>query len=658
MFCVIRSTAFRSENSVKDFRNGVRQPATSTTVRSLIGGQDIAKECPGKSLRHGGPRHYTPLPFPFSKAGVMQFGRRLALVLLLAASAFAQEPRRIRFADVGWTDVTATTAIAVEVLRSLGYETETQLLAVPVTFVSLKTGDIDVFLGNWMPTQANDVKPFLAEGAFVDLTVNLEGALFTFAVPSYVHAGGVKSAADLAKFKDKFGGKIYGIEPGNEGNRIVLDLIKNDIYGMGGWQLIESSEQGMLTEVRHAASKGDWILFFGWKPHPMNTSIQMEYLADPLLKWGPGGGASQVHTIISKRFEREHPELVPFFKNLKFSMDMENELMTEILDHKKDPGVAAREWLAKHPEMVAAWLKDGPKPKEGALAAHGNGAANGHGMGFRVPLGAWIDGAVKWVTTRFSTQLRAISETSSRWINMLVARVAAIPPPWIIVLLVVVSIWRQRSPRHAVGMLFGTMLIWNLGYWEATVQTLALVTIASAISVVIGVPVGILAARYPLLFTLLRPVLDTMQTIPTFVYLIPTLMLFGLGIVPGLLSTIIFAIPAAIRLTHLGITSVPAELIEAGVSFGARPVEVLAKIEIPHAMPAILEGVSQTLMLSLSMVVISALVGAEGLGTPVVRALNTVNVAMGFEAGLSIVIVAILLDRLVRRPAVAAAHSR
>ena len=584
------------------------------------------------------------------------------LILLCALFALAVplqagvDTPRVRFADVGWTDVTATTAVASEILKSLDIPIDIQVLSIPVTFMGLKNDDVDVFLGNWMPTQANDVKPYLAENAFIDLSTNLTGALYTFAVPDYAQKAGVNSADDLARFRDKFGGKIYGIEPGNEGNRIALDLIAKNTYGLGSWKLVESSEQGMLTEVKHAVSRGEWILFFGWRPHPMNTAIPMAYLKDPLSKWGPGGGASEVHTIISRSFAQRFPDLVPFFRNLHFTLEMENELMHQILDQKVEPAVAARAWIAAHPDVVQGWLKDGPVRKPAAAGAGNVGDAGA--SRFRVPLGAWIASGVAWLTSRFSNELRAVSETATRWINAAVAKVAAVPPPVVIVLLVLLSAWRQRSPRHALGMLLGTLLIWNLGYWEATVQTLALVITASAISVSIGVPVGILAARHPLLFTLMRPVLDTMQTIPTFVYLIPTLMLFGLGIVPGLLSTIIFAIPAAIRLTHLGITSVPPELIEAGVSFGARPLEVLAKIEIPHAMPAILEGVSQTLMLSLSMVVISALVGAEGLGTPVVRALNTVNVAQGFEAGISIVIVAILLDRLVRRRPASPAHAR
>jgi len=209
--------------------------------------------------------------------------------------------------------------------------------------------------------------------------------------------------------------------------------------------------------------------------------------------------------------------------------------------------------------------------------------------------------------------------------------------------------WLHRRVTLTAFTVLSLLLIINLGLWEETVQTLVLVLYATLICMLIGVPLGIRAAHHPRLNAFLRPVLDLMQTIPTFVYLIPTLILFGLGVVPGLISTIVFAIAAPIRLTALGISEVPKNLLEAGDAFGCTKLQRLWRIELPHAMPTILAGLTQCIMLSLSMVVIAALVGADGLGKPVVRALNTVNIEKGFEAGLAIVIVAILLDRLCRQ---------
>jgi len=220
-------------------------------------------------------------------------------------------------------------------------------------------------------------------------------------------------------------------------------------------------------------------------------------------------------------------------------------------------------------------------------------------------------------------------------------------PPWLfIILLAAFALWYQRKPGTPIFVAVSLLLIWNLGYWEETIQTLSLVIFATGFCLLIGVPIGIAAAHRPWLYRGLRPVLDLMQTIPPFVYLIPTLTLFGLGVVPGLISTIVFAIAAPIRLTYLGISEVPKELLEAGKAFGCTKNNLLLKIEIPAAMSSIRAGLTQCIMLSLSMVVIAALVGADGLGKPVVRALNTVDIASGFEAGLAIVLLAIILDRL------------
>lgn len=268
----------------------------------------------------------------------------------------------------------------------------------------------------------------------------------------------------------------------------------------------------------------------------------------------------------------------------------------------------------------------------------------------KIPIGQWARTLVDYLTDNFHAQFRLFSEGLDWLIQGFVFLLNAIPPLILIAGLMVLSFWLHRKIRLAIGIALSLLLILNLGYWEQTIETIALVVYATSISCVIGIPLGIAAAHRPWLYTMLRPVLDLMQTIPTFVYLIPTLMLFGLGMVPGLISTVIFAIPAPIRLTHLGISQVPQYLIDAGKAFGATRMQLLFKVELPHALPNIMAGLNQCIMLSLSMVVIAALVGADGLGKPVVRALNSVNIAQGIEAGLAIVIVAIVLDRLLKQP--------
>jgi glycine betaine/proline transport system permease protein len=267
---------------------------------------------------------------------------------------------------------------------------------------------------------------------------------------------------------------------------------------------------------------------------------------------------------------------------------------------------------------------------------------------YRIPIGPWAKETVDWLTSHGEWFFNWLSFILSHVIGGILFVLQA-PNPFIVILAVsLIAYGLRRSIMVAVLTCLGLLLIMNQGYWKETTETLALVLAATFVCMIVGVPLGILAARRAWVYSLMRPILDLMQTIPTFVYLIPALILFGLGTVPGLIATVIFAIPAPVRLTRLGIISTPPSLVEAAESFGATPTQVLRKVELPYATPQIMAGLTQTIMLSLSMVVISALVGAAGLGVPVVRALNSVNVAKGFESGLCIVILAIILDRMFR----------
>lgn len=221
-------------------------------------------------------------------------------------------------------------------------------------------------------------------------------------------------------------------------------------------------------------------------------------------------------------------------------------------------------------------------------------------------------------------------------------------PLVIIAVFILITALLQRSWKICLFVFLGFLFILNQGYWEETTESLTLVLSACVVCMIVGVPIGIAAAHRPKLYVYMRPVLDLMQTLPTFVYLIPAIVFFGIGMVPGLMATVIFVLPAPIRLTHLGISSTPAALTEAADAFGATSTQKLWKVELPYALPQIMAGLNQTIMLSLSMVVIAALVGADGLGVPVVRALNQVNTALGFESGFIIVVVAIMLDRILR----------
>lgn len=277
---------------------------------------------------------------------------------------------------------------------------------------------------------------------------------------------------------------------------------------------------------------------------------------------------------------------------------------------------------------------------------------------YKIPIGNGAKVFVDWLTTNLKFLFDFIAMVLDGGITAMLfvlqgpflrgTGLEGFYPLFMILVFTGVAWLMRRSVGIAVFTFLGLLLIYNQGYWKETMETLALVLAATTVSMLIGVPIGIAAARRPWLYSIIRPILDLMQTIPTFVYLIPALILFGLGMVPGLIATVIFAIPSPIRLTRLGIISTPPSLVEAAQAFGATPRQVLTKVELPFARPQIMAGLTQTIMLSLSMVVIAALVGANGLGVPVVRALNTVNIAKGFDSGLCIVILAIILDRVFR----------
>jgi glycine betaine/proline transport system substrate-binding protein len=286
--------------------------------------------------------------------------RAAALVLLaLASPAAAADPAScgpVTFSDVGWTDITATTAAASTVLTALGYAPEVKVLSVPVTYAALADGDVDVFLGNWMPTMEADIRPYLDKGAVEDLGPNLTGAKYTLAVPAYTHEAGLKDFADIAKFAGELDGRIYGIEPGNDGNRLILGMIETDQFGLGKFKLSESSEQGMLAQVARSVQRKEPIVFLGWEPHPMNANFPMKYLTGGDAVFGPDFGGAQVHTNTRKGLSAECPNLGKLLANMKFTLPMENEIMGAILNDGAEPNAAAKAWLAKNPAILDGWL--------------------------------------------------------------------------------------------------------------------------------------------------------------------------------------------------------------------------------------------------------------------------------------------------------------
>ncbi|KTT04761.1 glycine/betaine ABC transporter substrate-binding protein [Pseudomonas oryzihabitans] len=281
--------------------------------------------------------------------------------LLLCTTLQAAEPencRSVRFTDVGWSDLAITNAMARYLLGALGYETEVTRLSLPNSYDALAKNDADVFLGNWMPAQAKVSQAFIDNGSVERLRSNLEGARYTLAVPQYVYDAGVKNFADIARFGDRFDHTLYGIEKGNDGNALVKKMIASNAFGLGDFKLDESSEQGMLTQVRmkHLLNN-QWIVFLAWEPHPMNLRYKLAYLDGGDDYFGPNQGGATVYTVVRKGYAQQCPNVGKLLGNLVFTPAMENLLMDRVANEQENPRRAVRTWLKQNPEQLEAWLK-------------------------------------------------------------------------------------------------------------------------------------------------------------------------------------------------------------------------------------------------------------------------------------------------------------
>ncbi|WP_420326423.1 choline ABC transporter substrate-binding protein [Mameliella sp.] len=279
-----------------------------------------------------------------------------ALALSLVAGTAMADCGTVTFSDVGWTDITATTAATTLVLDALGYETDIKVLSVPVTYTSMAEGDIDIFLGNWMPTMEADIAPYRDAGTVETVRDNLQGAKYTLATNAAGAALGITDFADIADHADALDETIYGIEPGNDGNRLIMDMIDADAFGLSEFEVKESSEQGMLAQVGRAVSRDEPVVFLAWEPHPMNANYDLTYLTGGDDYFGPNLGGATVYTNTRVGYVDECPNVGALLKNLEFSLAMENEIMALILDEGEDPEDAARTWLSANTGVLDGWL--------------------------------------------------------------------------------------------------------------------------------------------------------------------------------------------------------------------------------------------------------------------------------------------------------------
>lgn len=291
----------------------------------------------------------------------------LALPLLFAGSLQAAEDARcelVRLSDVGWTDITMTTAVARLVLGEIGYRTQIKRMSLPETYRTLAEGQTDVFLGNWMPAQSELVQPHLDSGRIEKLQTNLPTVRYTLAVLTPGYEAGLRDFADIHKFKEQLNGQIFGIEPGNEGNAMIKGMIRDNTFGLSGFTLVESSESGMLNHVERAQRLGKWAVFLGWEPHPMNERLRMNYLSGGDKFFGPNYGAAQVNTVARGGFSDECPNLARLFRNMTFTIPAENQLMGAVLEGNTNRRRVAKAWIEDNPQTIAAWL-DGVTHRQG-----------------------------------------------------------------------------------------------------------------------------------------------------------------------------------------------------------------------------------------------------------------------------------------------------
>jgi len=284
----------------------------------------------------------------------------LITAVLTFGTAFAGKPPKIKIGSVGWTGVTIKTELAVAILDSIGYEAQNLTMSVPITYMALSKGDVDFFLGNWMPSMANIAGKYFEAGSVIQYTANMPGAKYTLAVPSFCVAQGLKDFKDIVKFGEVLDWRIYGIEAGNDGNQIIQSMIDKNMFGLGKFKLVASSEMAMLAEVQSFAQQNKPIVFLGWAPHSMNERIDMTYLTGATPEtFGGDDGTATVWTNTRKGFEKDMPNVATFLKNFTFPISMINQIMTAMHTEKGlSPRDAGLTWLKQHPETYRGWLKD------------------------------------------------------------------------------------------------------------------------------------------------------------------------------------------------------------------------------------------------------------------------------------------------------------
>ncbi len=597
-----------------------------------------------------------------------------AAVMLLAGCSSQQPTDTIVFADCQWDSVKLHNAVAGFIGQQLyGLDWEEVPASTPIAFQGIGQNEIDVLMEAWTDNLAN-YQDEVEAGNVIELGVNFDDNIQGFYVPRYVIEGDpergiepmapdLRTVEDLKDYADVFQddedpekGRIYGSIPGWEIDEILYQkylyygLDENYIYFRPG------SDSALAAAFTEAYEKGEPIVGYYWEPTWLTGQYDLVLLEDApyepeaFMRGETACPSVRVTTVVSRQMAEEYPEYCEFLSNYHTSSALTAEGLVYVQEAEGDYTEAAKMLLTAHDELLDEWLseEDANTVRE-ALGTGGSGGGTNWFLDFPFSLNLDVtafDTAVKNFAAQFSSFFDAIKGVLTGLING-VETILNFFPWWLMILLVAFLGWKSSGKIH-VGLLYAAMLfiVGMLGLWDLMYETLAIVLAAVVTSLVLGLPIGILISGSDRANQIIRPVLDTMQTMPVFVYLIPAALFFGLGKAPAVIATTIYAIVPVIRLTSHGIRQVDKEVVEAARSFGSTRFQCLWKVQIPQALPTIMTGVNQTLMMAMAMVVTCSMIGANGLGMEVLIGVNRTEIGRGLLAGIAVVIVAILMDRL------------
>ncbi|CAK7051584.1 glycine betaine ABC transporter substrate-binding protein [Tissierella sp.] len=602
----------------------------------------------------------------------------ILLLILVITSTFVYSEevtvKEIAFADVGWDSVKFHNAVAGLIAEQIfGYEWREVPGSTTVLHEGLLKGEIDVHMEEWTDNLATYEKD-LNEGKFKDLGVNFDDNDQGFYVPRYVIEGdserGIKAMApdlkyvwDLKKYPDVFPdaeikdmGRVYGAIPGWEVDEIIhnkylhYNLDENFVYFRPG------SDAALSSALTSAYEKGEPIVAYYWEPTWLMGKYDFVLLEDKpfdantYLEGKTELPSVKVNIGVSNKFYEQSPEMVEFLTKYKTS----SALTSEALAHMQETGAnyieTAKWFLKQHDELIDQWLNQSDAQKIRAYLDTGEKVKTSNWLRdfpFKIPLNVNdIDTSVRNFSVKYDSFFSKIRLFLGSLVNVIYKVLDFIP--WFISLILVFLVGWKISRKIVKGILYASLLflIGALGLWNFMNETLSIVIASVIISLALGFPLGIIISTSERANRIIRPVLDTMQTMPVFVYLIPALLFFGLGKPPAVIATTIYAIVPIIRLTSHGIRQIDKEVVEASLSFGSTRLQSLIKVQIPQALPTIMAGVNQTLMMAMSMVVTTSMIGATGLGMEVLLSVNRVEIGRGLVSGTAVVIIAVLLDRI------------